>query len=141
MNEKRMKEQLILHEGIRYKAYKDTVGKVTVGVGRNLVDRGLSTREVDYLLNNDIEDCRYQLDTELPWWRTLSEVRQRVLVDMCFNLGISGLLGFKNTLGFIQAGAYDAAATGMLKSKWAEQVQSRAIRLAEMMRTGQDYAA
>lgn len=139
MNEKRMKEQLILHEGIRYKAYKDTVGKVTVGVGRNLVDRGLSATEVDYLLNNDIEGCRHQLDTELPWWRTLSEVRQRVLVDMCFNLGIHGLLGFKNTLGFIQAGAYDAAAAGMLKSKWAEQVKSRAIRLAEMMRTGIDY--
>jgi lysozyme len=75
-------------------------------------------------------------DRTLPWWRNLSPVRQRVLVNMAFNLGMVGLLTFKNTLGAMQNGSYAAAAAGMLSSKWATQVGVRAERLADMMRTG-----
>ena len=139
MNYNRLIEQLKLHEGVRDRPYKDSVGKLTIGVGRNLTDKGLKPKEIEYLLMNDIMDCIDDLNKYLPWWRQLNEVRQRVLMDMCFNLGIGGLLGFKNTLAFIQSGDYEQASQNMLSSKWASQVGQRARRLSEMMRTGQDY--
>jgi lysozyme len=77
-----------------------------------------------------------QLAMELPWFSTLDPLRQDVLCNMAYNIGIHGLLGFHNTLTFIEQGAYDAAANGMLASKWARQVPNRAKRLAEQMRTG-----
>lgn len=139
MNYNRLIEQLKLHEGVRDRPYKDSVGKLTIGVGRNLTDKGLKPKEIEYLLMNDIMDCIDDLNKYLPWWRQLNEVRQRVLMDMCFNLGIGGLLGFKNTLAFIQSGDYEQASQNMLLSKWAGQVGQRARRLSEMIRTGQDY--
>lgn len=80
-----------------------------------------------------------ELDRNLSWWKNLDEVRQRVLFDMCFNLGVTKLLAFKNTLEAIRTGRYDDAAAGMLNSLWAKQVKGRATRLANMMRTGKDY--
>lgn len=139
MNYNRLIEQLKLHEGVRDRPYKDSVGKLTIGVGRNLTDKGLKPKEIEYLLMNDIMECIDDLNKYLPWWRQLNEVRQRVLMDMCFNLGIGGLLGFKNTLAFIQSGDYEQASQNMLSSKWASQVGQRSRRLSEMMRTGQDY--
>lgn len=123
-------------EGKRSKPYRDTVGKITIGIGRNLTDVGLSDDEIYYLLRNDIARAEAGLDDKLPWWRTLDEVRQRVLANMALNMGINGLLGFKNTLRAVQEGRWDEAATGMLNSMWAKQVGARAMRLADMMRTG-----
>jgi lysozyme len=132
-------------EGVVTHEYKDSLGYSTIGVGR-LIDKrkggGLSDDEIDYLLANDIKRATADLDRYLPWWRKLSPVRQRVMINMTFNLGIgsapkgTGLLGFKNTLAMIEAGRYDAAAAGMLNSKWAKQVGARADRLAKMMREG-----
>ena len=126
-------------EGVVPHAYQDSLGYWTVGVGR-LIDkrRGgkLSDDEIDYLLVNDITRFVDELDARLPWWRTLSPVRQRVMVNMAFNLGTAGLLGFRNTLKPVEAGRYDLAARGMMASKWATQVKGRAVRLAEMMRAG-----
>ncbi len=123
-------------EGERLKPYRDTVGKLTIGIGRNLDDVGISAEESAFLLANDIAKVEKQLDERLPWWRTLSINRQRVLINMAFNMGIFGLLGFKNTLAFVQAGDYARAADNMLISKWAKQVKGRAVRLAELMRNG-----
>lgn len=132
-------EQMLLHEGSKNKPYLDTVGKTTIGIGRNLDDVGLSQDEIRYLFNNDVKRIESDLDRNLPWWRTLDPVRQRVLKDMCFNLGIGGLLGFKNTLKLIQDKMWTSASQNMLKSLWAKQVKGRAVRLAEMIRTGKDY--
>ena len=141
----RLIEQLRLHEGERRKPYRDTVGKLTIGIGRNLDDKGLRRDEIEYLLANDIADSRADLDRYLPWWRGLDPVRQRVLIDMVFNMGAGspkggGLLSFVNTLSEIRRGNYGIAADMMLASKWAAQVGRRAVRLATMMRTGMDYA-
>ncbi len=133
-----IEEQLRKHEGVRSKPYVDTVGKVTIGVGRNLTDVGLSDSEIDILLKNDIDRAVADLDRELSWWRKLNEARQRVMIDLCFNLGIGSLLGFKNTLHFIETGDYNSAATNLLKSKYASQVGIRADTLAKMLRTGDD---
>ena len=134
LNLPRLKEQLVRHEGLRLKAYRDTVDKLTIGVGRNLDDVGISETEAMFLLDSDIATVEKDLDRALPWWRGMSEERQLVLADMCFNLGISRLLGFKNTLAALQEGRYDEAAKEMLDSKWAQQVGKRAITLADMMK-------
>lgn len=128
--------ELVRDEGLRLKPYQDSLGILTIGVGRNLRDRGITREEAYHLLQNDVADVQGDLDHALPWWRSLDEVRQRVLVNMCFNLGIDRLLGFKQTLAFVQDGRWEEAAQGMLNSAWAGQVRERASRLAEMMRTG-----
>ena len=138
-DQKRLINQLTLHEGRRTKPYTCTAGKLTIGVGRNLTDRGLSEDEIDYLLVNDIILVEEGLDSTLPWWRTLDTVRQRVLIDMVLNLGITRFLKFKNTIKFIKEGEYKDASENMLKSLWAKQVGKRANRLAQMMLTGKDY--
>ena len=147
----RIKEQLVRHEGLRLKPYRSTAGKLTIGFGRNLDDRGISKIEAYVLLENDIQNCERQLLDEIPTiYKALDEVRKSVLLNMCISipqsrfaslrepcyLGINGLLGFKNTLAFIQAGDWERAANNMLVSRWAKQVGRRAIELSELMRKG-----
>jgi lysozyme len=136
VNTEALVKDLTRDEGVRLKAYKCTAGKTTIGIGRNLDDVGISPEEADILLRNDIAKVVSALDANLPWWTTLTEVRQRVLANMCFNLGLKGLLGFRNTLKLIETGAYMEAAQAMLASKWARQVGKRAERLSLMMRDG-----
>ena len=130
--------QLKVHEGVRDKVYLDTEGIETIGVGRNLKDKGLSEDEIDYLLQNDISEFKSGVQDTWSWWDNLDDVRQRVVVDMAFNMGLGGLSKFKKTLGHIEAGEYEEAASEMLNSRWAEQVGRRASTLSEMMRTGED---
>ena len=134
----RIKAQLVIHEGLRLKPYRCTAGKLTIGIGRNLDDRGISQKEAYAMLERDILDFEQQLLDEIPDVYTgLDEVRQSVLLNMCFNLGLKGLLEFKNTLAFVAAEDWERAANGMLASKWAKQVGMRAIELSELMRKGQ----
>jgi lysozyme len=128
--------ELIRDEGLRLKPYVDTVGKTTIGVGRNLTDVGISRDEAEALLEHDIIRTLSGLNGALPWWTDLDPVRQRVLINMAFNLGIKGLLTFQNTLRAVREGRWQDAHDGMLASKWARQVGDRAKRLAEMMLTG-----
>lgn len=126
-------DQLIRHEGLRLKPYKDTMGKLTIGVGRNLDDVGISEQEAKMLLLNDIERAKSDCMKNLPFFSKLSETRQNVLINMCFNMGIGGLLKFKNTLKAIEEGRYNDAAQGMRDSLWAKQVKGRAEELAKQM--------
>lgn len=131
-----LKRDLIRDEASRAKPYRDSVGKLTIGVGRNLDDRGLSADEIDLLLFNDVGLAVADLDRNAPWWRSLSEARQRGLANMCFNLGWPRLSGFKNMLASLKSGDFEAAAREALQSKWAEQVGARADRIAELFRRG-----
>jgi len=131
-----LKDLLIKHEGLRLKPYRDSVGKLTIGIGRNLDNVGITEDEAELMLKNDIDRSIYDLNTHLSWWSTLSPVRQMVMVNMCFNLGIFGLLEFKQTLASIQSGDFEKASQRMLESKWADQVGNRAIELSQMMRRG-----
>jgi lysozyme len=133
----RIKEQLVRHEGLRLKPYRCTAGKLTIGIGRNLDDCGITQSEAYVMLINDIMNCEKQLQSKIPdIYNGLDEVRKSVLLNMCFNLGINGLLGFKNTLAFVKAGDWERAANNMLVSRWAKQVGRRAIELSELMRKG-----
>lgn len=129
-------EQLKRDESVRLKPYTDTVGKLTIGVGRNLTDVGISNDESDYLLANDIARARADLLRFLPWTTSMDEVQREVLTNMVFNMGVHRLLEFKRTLALIQTGNYDAASTEILNSAWAEEVNARAHRLSVQLRTG-----
>jgi lysozyme len=136
-----LKEQLKRDEGVVNHAYQDSLGFTTIGVGR-LIDAnrggGLSDSEVDYLLNPDIADKTAQVLAALPWAKELSEPRLAVLINMAFQMGIRGLLGFPGMLGAVRTGDYGHAALHMVNSKWAKhQTPARAHRLAEQMRLGE----
>lgn len=128
-----LKQQLIMHEGLKLTPYRCTADKLTIGVGRNLDDVGITQEEAEFLLDNDILRCCDDLDRNMSWWRDLSETRQRVLVDMVFNLGINRFMKFQNTIDALANGNYKGAAEEMLDSRWAEQVGQRAMRLANAM--------
>lgn len=130
--------QLRRHEGVRSHAYKCSADMITVGVGRNIDPNGgigLSDDEIDYLLKNDIERCRQELST-LSWFADLDPVRQDALINLCFNLGFTRLLGFKNAMSAMAVGDYDTAADEFLDSRWAIQVGMRAIEVTDMIRSG-----
>lgn len=132
----RLAAQLRKHEGTRLLPYIDTVGKITIGVGRNLDDVGISNDEATYLLNSDIDRTVKGLLARFPWVLELDPVRQCVLVNMAFNMGVPGLAGFTQTLQAIREKRYKEAAEHMLQSKWSQQVGQRAVELANQMRTG-----
>ena len=121
---------------MRLKPYRDTAGKLTIGVGRNLDDVGVSDAEADVLLANDVARVMAGLDRDAPWWREMTEPRQRALANMAFNLGPSGLSRFVALLAALQAGRYAAAADEATNSLWARQVGARATRIAGLLRAG-----
>lgn len=139
-----LEAELRRDEGVRYTRYIDSLGNPSCGVGHNLnaspLPAGwtypLTDAQVDQLLMQDLQATFAQLDVKLPWWRSLDEVRQRVVCNLAFNLGVAGLLTFRNTLTDIKLGFYVAAAAGMRASLWAKQVGARAQRLADAMATG-----
>lgn len=140
MDYAKIKKLFVEDEGKVLHAYKDSRGLWTIGIG-HLIDQraggGITEEICDFIFKSDIEEKTAGLDAYLPWWRELDEVRQLVLLSMCFNLGIRKLLKFKITLGHIKEGKYALAAREMLQSKpWADQVPNRVKKLSKMMRTG-----
>lgn len=151
-----LRRELERDEGFRAQTYRCTAGKLSIGIGRNLDDvgiryeetkklgitktscikNGITLQQAYGLLDSDIDECERNLDAKFPWWRKMTDVRQRVLLNMCFNMGITVLSQFKNTLKMMETGQYEAAAVNMGKSLWAKQVGRRAVRLQAMMRTG-----
>lgn len=140
---------LIEDEGLREFPYFDCCGKffrkcnckvqgkLTVGIGRNLEDVGISEEESIYLQLNDIKKAADLVERSFPWFATLNTPRRVVIMSMAFNLGIVGLKGFKKMITCIESGDFSSAAKHMLDSLWATQVRERAIRLARIMKSGQ----
>lgn len=147
MNVEKLEAQLAIDEGKRLAAYLDSEGILTVGIGHNCVAKPvagvskvgdhITEEQCRELFEADVSEAMAELDRRFPWWSGLDDVRQNILVNMCFNMGGKTLAGFVNTLRFIEQGDYSLAADGMLQSKWARQVGDRAKRLAQMMRTGE----
>lgn len=132
-----LKAMLVRHEGVRSKVYFDSVGVPTIGVGRNLQGKGLSDREIDDMLDNDITDCQHDLYSTYRWFHEINLVRRNAMIDMRFNLGSAGFANFKKMIAAMEVEDYYTAAHEMMNSKWAIQVGHRANELSEMVRTGE----
>jgi lysozyme len=140
-------EQLKREESKRLTVYDDAtgspivpgyrvIGHPTIGIGRALDTNGISDDESEYLFANDVANVRIELARRIPWMTGLNEPRQAVLIGMAFQVGVSGLLLFKNTLAMVKSGEYESAAKNMLKSLWAKQTPERALRMANQMASG-----
>jgi lysozyme len=128
-------EQLTRDEDDREFPYVDTVGKITIGIGHNLTDRGLSKAARQFILAEDIAEVRAQL-APFAWYQGLDPVRQGALENMAFNLG-GGLLHFPTMIHYLSVHDYANAKVAALDSKWAKQVGDRAYRLARQLETGE----
>ena len=141
MDRERLLEEIKLDEGCRLLPYRDTEGVWTIGWGHtgDGVGPGIIWGQgmADRMLDHDIEIAIGSLDAHLPWWRELDDVRQNVLADMCFNIGITKLLKFQHMLAALEAHDFAHAADQMRLSLWAKQVGDREVRLERMMRSGQ----
>ena len=133
-------DTLVRHEGLRRLAYEDSVGVLTIGVGRNIEEVGLSDDEIYYLLKNDIRRCETELDNSFRWYKDLDQVRQEAMINLCFNLGITRLRKFKLALRAMEVKDYEDAADEFLDSLWATQVGQRAVEVTYMIRFGAYYA-
>lgn len=128
-------DSLIRDEGMRLKPYRCTAGKLTIGVGRNLDDNGISEAEAIILLSNDINEVFDELDTRIPWWSGLNDKQKIALANMCFNLGWPRLSKFKKMLAALKVKDFETAAKEALDSKWAVDVGARSQRIANLLRT------
>jgi lysozyme len=128
-----IEKQLIDHEGLEQKVYRCPAGKLTIGVGRNIEDKGITEEEALFLLKNDIAECEEDLRSIFSEYDTLDESRQRVLIDMRFNLGPSRFRMFKKMIAAVKGKDYSRAAAEMKDSNWYRQVGKRAETLAKMM--------
>jgi lysozyme len=131
--------QLRRDEGERLSAYQDHLGFWTIGVGILIDARkggGLMPEESEFIFQNRLKLLNAELEKRLPWIKKLDPARRGVLVNMAFQMGVAGLLGFKNTLALIERGEYEKASREMLGSKWAQQTPARANRLSVQMSSG-----
>ncbi|KAF0146691.1 MAG: lysozyme [Rhodospirillaceae bacterium] len=138
MNITLLKQELIRDEGLRLKPYRCPAGKLTIGVGRNLDDRGISEAEAMVLLDNDIAIVVDELGHALPWWQALPEGPDRALANMTVNMGAPRLLGFRQMLGALKQGDYVTAAKEAQNSQWARQVGDRAKHIANLIQAARE---
>ena len=137
MDKQRLIENLKRHEGIKLKPYRDTVGKFTIGIGRNLDDVGITEAEAEFLLANDIGVAEGEARELFRRFDTYSDLRQEVLVNMMFNLGRPTLSRFNNMRAALLEDDFDRAADEMKDSRWFRQVGNRAKELVWQMRHDQ----
>ena len=131
------------HEGVKHFAYRDSLGVLTIGCGRNISNSekhhglGISDDEIDYMLQNDIERTIKELSREYPWFNDMEEgARRDAIINLHFNLGRARFAGFKKAIGHMEMGDHDQAALEFLDSRWARQVKGRAIEVTDMIKTG-----
>ena len=131
-------DEIVKDEGLRRFPYIDTVGKCTIGIGRNLTDKGISKREAFDLLDHDLDECVADL-ASFPWFLTLDAVRQRAVCNLRFNLGPGRFRSFKRFLSAMAIKNYGKAAAELRDSKWFRQVQkSRSARILHHIATGEE---
>lgn len=133
-------EQLREDEGERLTAYQDTEGYWTIGIGVLIDARkgvGITKEESTFLFNRRLNAKAQELQSKYPQFAQLDDVRQGVLLNMSYQLGVNGVLAFKKMLSAINAHDWDEAARQMKDSKWYRQTTNRAERLIKQMQTGE----
>ena len=135
INMEKMREQLVKHEGLRLMPYRCTSDKLTIGVGRNLNDRGISEETAMQMLDEDINIVLGELQKAIPDFDNLDEIIQESLVDLAFNMGTPTLLKFKATLAALKGQQMCIASRELLDSRYARQVGQRAQTIADNIRS------
>ena len=133
----KLKGLMLEDEGMLTKPYLDCVGKITIGVGRNLADRGISQTEAFTLLDNDIAYFETKLKNHFLFFESLNQSRQIVLINICFNVGFNGFLEFVKLIAAVEKEDFEEAAKQILDSDASRASQKRYKRLAEIMKTGE----
>lgn len=131
--------QIYEEEGEVLHAYQDSLGYWTIGVGHLIDPRrggGIPVAVSRELLALDVKRTIHNLSLALPWTAHLDEPRFAALVNMAFQMGVEGVLGFTKTLLHIKSGRWQEAHDAMLESRWAEQTPARAKRVAQQILTG-----
>ena len=128
-------DQLKRDEGLRLKAYKDTLGHLTIGYGHNLEARGITLEIAAMLLEEDVAIAVAELRSRFDWFDHLTRPRQDALINLCFNLGINKFMEFHGMLNALDNGDFHTAALHILNSKYHDQVGKRAERIAEQLET------
>ncbi len=128
------KERIKQHEGFREKPYRCTAGKLTIGYGRNIENNGITEAEASFLLDNDLKRCEAECRQAFSWFDNLDDIRQGIIIEMDFNLGLKNFKGFRKMLAACEKQDYELAAREMLDSLWARQVGQRAETLADLMK-------
>ena len=136
-NRRKLRDLITNSEGYKQFPYTDTTGHLTIGIGRNLTDRGIFLNEAIEMLDNDVTYFTDWLSNNLEFFPELNDVRQMVMISMCFNLGVKGILDFKKMIDALANKDYDTAANEILDSKARHQTGDRYEKLADMMRTGE----
>ena len=130
-------EQIERHEGLELKPYRCTSQKLTIGIGRNLEDVGISKEEAYLLLENDVKTVQKQIKTYMPWASNLNSARHAALTNFVFNVGIGTALKFENAMEALKASDFGTAAEERLDSKWANQVGQRSTEISRQIKTGE----
>jgi lysozyme len=130
IDEAKMENLLKLQEGLSLKLYQDIGGNFSIGRGRNLSAKGIRLDEANLMFANDIADAENELRLNVPWYTTLSPARQAVIINMAFNEGIGGLMGFKDFLRAAEAGLPKIASQAILDSLAAKKLPARYEKLA-----------
>ena len=127
MDKKAIQDMLVKHEGLVCSLYTCSENANTIGVGRNLDANGISEDEAMYLLNNDIDRVLEGLDKHLQGWRAWPLKARMVAIDMSFQMGIQGFLGFRKTIALIKLGMFLEASEEILNSKYYQQTPTRCL--------------
>ncbi|MGE4319268.1 MAG: glycoside hydrolase family protein [Deferribacterales bacterium] len=143
-------ERIKEYEGYRDQPYQCTAGKWTIGYGYNYQDRGFTTEDItavlsrgftkelaERLIEKDAKRCAKEAEENFPFFNSLNEARQAVIVDMLYQLGFKGLSGFKNFLARLSEHNYEAASAEMIHSRWFTQSGRRSRTNVKQMKTGQ----
>ena len=133
MDKQRLGKQLVIHEGLRLKPYRCSSNKLTIGIGRNIEDVGITEEEAMVLLSNDIDRAYNECYANFTWFSGLSELQQEAMVNLIFNMGMSTFKKFKKTIQHMENGDYELAAAELLNSRYARQVGQRAIEVANQL--------
>jgi lysozyme len=137
INLKRLQDQLVIDEGLELKPYRCSADKLTIGVGRNIQEVGITKGEAMMLLANDIARVSGECQREFPWFAELTQLRKEAVINLVFNMGMATFKKFKKTIAFIEAGEYERAGTELLDSNYARQVGERSQRVANMLADGE----
>ena len=118
MDLNKLKQSVKKSENVKLKVYLCPKKKHTIGYGRNLDDRGITMLEAEAMLERDLLDTKLELEDKIKFFHKLDDIRQNVLIEMAYNMGVPHLLEFKNTLKFMEKSDFINASKEMLNSKW-----------------------